>query len=43
MIIQKVIKFNKLNIIYNKKIFQIKYGKIQIKKIENQRKFNQKL
>ena len=22
--------------IYNKKIFQIKYGKIQIKKIENQ-------
>jgi hypothetical protein len=33
---KKVRKFNKLNIIYNKKIFQIKYGKIQIKKIENQ-------
>jgi hypothetical protein len=33
---KKVRKFNKLNIIYNKKIFQIKYGKIQIKEIENQ-------
>ena len=33
---KKVRKFNKLNIIYNKKIFQIKHGKIQIKKIENQ-------
>ena len=33
---KKLRKFNKLNIVYNNKILQIKEGKIQIKKIENE-------
>ena len=35
---KKLRKFNKLNIIYNKKILQIKDGNIQIKQIENENK-----